>query len=145
MYVGMYVSITTPYACCSFEPIFIKINATGAGPHMHKSHCFGNNWPNRKTDKGEKVPPKPVFWVNFRRYELFWGKNLKTIFGYPFFAEKVIFIFVVRRPIPSKMVMPPKIFFAIILENIVFFWKNCQMKNILNLISYKKGYINFCR
>ncbi len=34
----------------------------------------------------------------------------------------------------------------VILQNIVFFFcKNCQIKNIQSLISYKKGYIDFCR
>ncbi len=31
-----------------------------------------------------------------------------------------------------------------VFKNIVFFRKNCQMKNIQNLISYEEGYIDFC-
>ncbi len=52
-----------------------------------------------------KCVPKIGFLSFIKRYEDFWRKNLKTVLGgYPFSAEKVIFIMVVRRPFPSKMV-----------------------------------------
>ncbi len=41
--------------------------------------------------------------------------------------------------------VPQKLFFVVILENIISFRKNCCMKNIQNLISYKKVDIDFCR
>ncbi len=94
---------------------------------------FGNKRPNRTADMGENVPPKPVFWLSFSRYGFFCGKSLKTLSGTLFPAEKAIFIFVVRRPVPSKMVMSSlsphqKLFFAIILKNIAFYKKIIKWK-----------------
>ncbi len=44
------------------------------------------------------------------------------------------------------MVMPPKNYFSRLFWKILlFFFKYCYMKNIQNLISYKKVYIDFCR
>ncbi len=56
----------------------------------------GNSRPNRTTDIGEDVPPRPVFRLSFSRYEFLWGKNLQTVFDTPFSTKKVIFIFVVK-------------------------------------------------
>ncbi len=42
------------------------------------------------------------------------------------------------------MAVSQKIFFAVILENNVFLKKIFYMKNIQNLIPYKKVYIDFC-
>ncbi len=72
---------------------------------------FGNNLFNRTTDMGENVPPKLIFWFSVSRYMGFWRKNLKVVYGTPFPIEKVLFIFVVRHPIPWKMVMSSKIIF----------------------------------
>ncbi len=72
----------------------------------------------------------------------FRGKDFKAVFGTPFPKEKVIFIFVVRHPTPQKWSYSPKNFSLLFKKKIFFF--NCYMKNIQNLISYKKVYIDFC-
>ncbi len=91
---------------------------------------------------GGKVPPKLFFRLSFSWYGVFWGKNFKAVFGTPFPIENVIFVFVVRHRIPwKKGHAPQKLFFAVILD----FFFNCYMKNIQNLISYKKVYIEFYR
>ncbi len=40
---------------------FYEIHMVGAGPPMSDSVVFGNNRPNRTTDMGENVFPKPFF------------------------------------------------------------------------------------
>ncbi len=93
---------------------------------------FGNNWFNRTTDMGENVTPKVVFW----------GKNFKAVFGTPFSIEKVSS----DIPFPKKWSCPLKIIFLSYFgKYCYFFWKNCYIKNIQNLISYKKFCIDFCR
>ncbi len=84
---------------------------------------FGNSRPNRTTDTEENVSPKPVFRVYVRRYGVFWEKNLKTVFDTRFPLKKVIFIFLVRRPVPSKKVMHPKNNFSLLSCIILFFSK----------------------
>ncbi len=60
-------------------------------------------------------PQNPVFWLSFSRYGFFfWEKNFKTIFGTPFPIEKVT-----CAPFPQKWSCPQKLFFTVILENIV--------------------------
>ncbi len=44
-------------------------------------------------------------------------------------------------PSPKKWSCPAKIFFTIFSENIAFIEKIVRWKNIQNLISHKKGYI----
>ncbi len=77
---------------------------------------------------GENVPSKPVFRVQVRRCSGFKGKNLKTVFGTLFPPKKGYIHFCRPAPAPSKIVMPPKIIFAVILENIVVFFS----KKLLN-------------
>ncbi len=67
---------------------------------------FWNNRSNRTTDMRENVPPKLAFWPSISRYGGLWGKNFKAVFGNPFSIEEVIFIFVVRLPIPWKLAIP---------------------------------------
>ncbi len=76
-------------------------------------------------------------------YGFFCGKNLKTVLGTSFFFEKVIIIFVVRRLVPWKVVMPHKMtFHGYFGKYCWFLWKNCYMKNIQNLNAYKKDYFD---
>ncbi len=58
--------------------------------------------------------------------------------------EKVIFIFVVRHLVPSKMVMYPKIIFRCYFGKYCFIRKNYYMKNIQKVNANKNGYIDFC-
>ncbi len=145
----LYICIRTHDASCNFERIFMKFTWCGF-THRWTLLFFGNNRPNRTTDMGEAVPPKPAFRLSFNVYGFtcfflfFLRKHLKTVSGTSFPTEKVIFIFVVRRPFPSKMVVSPKIIFCSYSGKYYFFRKNCWMENILNLLSYKKNYINFC-
>ncbi len=110
-----------------------------------KPTVFGTDRPSRTTDMRENVPPKPVFRVSVRRYEVFRRKNLKKVFGIPFPIQKVIFIFVIQRPIPLKMVIHPKIIFRSYSEKDCFFRKKLLHENIQNHNIYKKCYIEFCR
>ncbi len=88
---------------------FSWIYMVGASSHMGEPYFLrGNNRSNRTTDMGENVSIKQVFCPSFSRCGGFSGKNFKTIFGTPFPIEKVIFIFVIRHPIPCKMASPPQ-------------------------------------
>ncbi len=42
------------------------------------------------------------------------------------------------------VISPPQTFFCRYLGNFCVFWKNCYMKNMQSLISYKIVYIDFC-
>ncbi len=102
-------------------------------------------------------PIEPPIWGKFVLKTNFLGlsqtvcsflkKKLKNCIWYPF-PQKRLYSFCRLTLHLSKMVMPPspqkKLFLAVVLENIGFFWKNCQMKNIQNLNAYEKGYIDFC-
>ncbi len=101
---------------------------------------------------------KPLIWGKMCTYKCFFGfhsvsvgfleEKISKLYLVPLFSiEKVIFIFVVWHPIPWKNGhAPQKLFFAVLLEDIVFFKKkkNYYIKNIQNLNSYKKVYIDFC-
>ncbi len=91
------------------------------------------------------MPLKPVFRLSFSRYEFFWRKNFKALFSTPFPIEKAVFIFVVQRPVPLKVVMASNIYFSQLFWKILFLSKKLLNEEIQNLISYKEGYINFCR
>ncbi len=65
------------------------------------------------------------------------GKNLKTVFGTPFSTENVIFIFVIRRPVPSEVVRPPKIIFRSYFQTYCFFEKIFEQR-YSNFSAYKK-------
>ncbi len=86
-----------------------------------------------------------VVWFFFVFFLFFLGKNLKLIFGTPFPQKNVIFIFVVRRPVPSKMVMSSKNNFSLLFWKILFYSKKlfnekyskrqCQRKWLYWLLS----------
>ncbi len=101
---------------------------------------FRNSRPSRTADIGENSPPKPGFWLLFSRYGFFGGINLKTVFGTPFPTERVVFIFVVRRPVPSKMVVPSKNYFSLIVWKLLFFFigKKVKWKIFKTSMSTKK-------
>ncbi len=42
-----------------------EIYMVGTGPPWVNSTVFGNNRPNRTTDMGGNMPPKPVFCLSF--------------------------------------------------------------------------------
>ncbi len=109
---------------CSFEVIFMKFTWL-MRVHPWVNHIvFENNPPNRTTKIGENVPPKPVFRLSCSPYEIFWAKDLKTVFCTPFSTEKVILIFVVRRSYTSKNGHVPKNYFSGLFWKILFFRKN---------------------
>ncbi len=53
----------------------------------------------------------------------FWEKKLQTVFVTHFPPKKIVFIFVVRCLLPSKIDMPPKIIFLCYFGIFFFFWK----------------------
>ncbi len=68
-----------------------------------------------------KMCPKTSFLAFIQPVWRFWGKNFKAVFDTSFPIEKVIFIFVVRHHHSLKNGhASQKLFFAVILENIVF-------------------------
>ncbi len=78
-----------------------------------------NNRSNITTDMVENVP-QIRFSAFIQPVWIFWGKNFKILFGILFPTEKVLFIFVVQRPSPSKMVMPSKNYFSQLFWKILF-------------------------
>ncbi len=102
----------------SFELIFLKFTQLVRVHLRVNSIVFGNNRPNRTTDKGENVLPRKVFRLSSSPYSFFlfffFFLNLKTLIGTSFPTEKVMFIFVVRRPLTLKKWsnVLPKQFFA---------------------------------
>ncbi len=84
---------------------------------------FGNNRPNRTTDMGENVSPKPVSSGLSQTVWCFLGKNLKAVLGIPFPPKKVVLIFVIGRHVPSKIVMLPKNNFSLLFWKILFYSK----------------------
>ncbi len=127
----------------SFELIFMKFTwLVRFHTWMNPNFFFENGRFNRTTDMGENVPPKLVFWLSFSRYGGFWGKNLKAVFNTPFRHRKNYCHFCRRTYNSLKNGhVSQKSFFTGILDFFFFFWTNCYMKNIQNLISYKKIYI----
>ncbi len=65
-------------------------------------------------------------------------KNFKAEFGIPFPIEKVIFIFVIRHPIPWKMAMSPKNYFSGYFGKYCFFGKIVKWKIFRTLFLTKK-------
>ncbi len=63
------------------------------------------------------------------------------------FPQKRLYLFLLSdASFPQKChALPLNLFFEVNLENIVLVQKIVKSKNIQNLISYKKGYIDFCR
>ncbi len=117
-------SYKSPYRS-QFRTDFQEIHMVGAGPHIGEPYCFWEQSASTTTDMGENVLSKPVFWISFSWYGIFWGKIFKTVFGIPFSIEKFIIIFVIQCPIPpfpEKWSCPQKLFFAVILEILFFFF-----------------------
>ncbi len=73
---GNYLCTRTYDIGASFELIFMKFACLIQIHLWVKTIVFGNNRPSRTTDMGKNVSPKPVFWLSFRRYGIFHGKNL---------------------------------------------------------------------
>ncbi len=114
--------------------------------HVWILFFFFNNWSNRTTSMVENVPLKLVFLVFIQPVWGFWGKNFESCIRYPISHRKGYIHFC--RPTPHSLKnghASQKLFFVVILEIFFFFQKNCYMKNIQNLISYKKVYVDFCR
>ncbi len=107
---------------------------------------FGNNRPNRTADMGENVPQKPFFGFKSDGMRFFQGKTFKR-YSVSHFPYKRLYSFLSSDgPVPSKIIMPPRIIFRGYSGKYSFFSrKNCRMKNIQNFNTYKKGYTNFCR
>ncbi len=102
--------------------------------HRWTLYFFGNNRSN-KTTTGFLAFIQPVW--------RFLRKKFQSRIWYPISCRKDSIHFC--RPIPHSLKNGhalQKLFFTVILENIVFFI--CYMKNIQNHISYKKVYIDFC-
>ncbi len=82
---------------------------------------FGNNRPHRTADIVENVTWKSGFPLSFSWCGVFVGKTYNSI-QYPISHRKsYIFIFAVGRPVPSKMVLPPKNNFLPLFWKILFF------------------------
>ncbi len=113
---------------------FHEILMVGASPHTGVPYffiffIFWNNWSKRTSDVVENVPPQLVFWLSFSRYGGFWGKKFQSRIRYSI-SDRKGYIHVCC-PTPHSLknsYVPQKFFFIIILENIVFFRKNCYKK-----------------
>ncbi len=77
---------------------------------LTESIVLGNNRPYRTTDMGENVSPNWFFGFHSAGMGVFEEKTQKH-YSAPHFQPKRLFIIVIRRTVPSKMVMPPKIIF----------------------------------
>ncbi len=122
----LYLYRNTRYGL-QFGTDFHEIYMVDAGPPCVNPIIFGNNRPNRTTDIGENVPPKPVFLAFIQPVLSFF--RLKAVFGTPFPTEKVLLSFVVWCPFTSKMVMSLHVHFRKYYYY-YYFWKICLMKNI---------------
>ncbi len=97
---------------------FHEIHMVNAGLLIGEPYCF---W--------KQCAPKISFSDLSQMVWSFWGKNLEIVLGTSFQTsspfKKVIFIFVIRRHIPSKMVMPS--------ENnlLLLFWKTLFFEKIV--------------
>ncbi len=63
MLIYLYICIRSYDTGRSFDPIFMKFTWLMRVHSWVNPIVFGNNRPNRTTDMGENVPPKPVFRV----------------------------------------------------------------------------------
>ncbi len=63
MFIYIYVCIRSYDTGRSFDPIFMKFTWLVRVHSKVDPIVFGNNRPNRTTDMGKNVPPKPVFRV----------------------------------------------------------------------------------
>ncbi len=62
-FIYIYICIRSYDTGRSFDPIFMKFAWLVRVYSWVNPIVFGNNWPNRTTDMGGNVPPKPVFRV----------------------------------------------------------------------------------
>ncbi len=85
---------------------------------------FGNNWPNRTTDMEENVPQNQFFGFYSAGMEFFMEKTYKQ-YLVPHSPQKRFNSFLESdADFASKRIMSPqKLFFAVILENIFFFFE----------------------
>ncbi len=73
------------------------------GSIQMKPLVFGNNQPNRTTGTEENVPPKPVLWLSFSQYGLFWERKLQNHIWYPIFHRKGYIHFFLPMPHSLKI------------------------------------------
>ncbi len=104
---------------------------------------FGNNWSNRNTDMGKNVPPKLFF--GFRSAGTgFFQKNILKPYLVSHFPYKVYIHFCHRIPYSLKNDhAPQKLFFAVILKNIVLKKKYVIRKIFKTSFFTKKFILNF--
>ncbi len=107
----------------------------GASPHSWTLFFFGNNRSNSTIIMGGNVARKLVFWLFIQPVWGFLRKKFESRIQYPISRRKGYIHFCI---IPWKMAVPPKIVFCGCFGKYCYFWKNCYVKNIRNLISYKK-------
>ncbi len=107
---------------------FHGIHMVSAGPLMGEPYCFWKQSVQWNHIYGGKCAPKTGF---SGLSQMVWGflrKKLKNWIWYPIYKKKkkkVIFIFVVRPPVPSKVVTLPKINFCLYFGKYCFFRKSC--------------------
>ncbi len=63
IYIHIYACIRSYDTVRSVDPIFMKLTWLVRVHSWVNPIVFGNNRPNRTTDMGENVPPKPIFRV----------------------------------------------------------------------------------
>ncbi len=118
---GTYLCTRTYDIEASFELIFRKFVCLMRVHPRVNPIVFVNNRPNRTIVKGENVPSKPVFGFHSAGMEFFMKKNYKQ-YLVPHLPQKRFDSFLSSNAyLASKMVMPPKLFFEVILENMLFF------------------------
>ncbi len=92
-----------------------------------------------------KCAPKTCFSTSIQPARLLLRKKLKK-YSVPHFPQKrFLSFFVIRHLTPVKNTHVLEIIFRDYFGKYCFSQKNCKMKNMQNLISYKKSYIDFCR
>ncbi len=120
----------------------------GASPHLGEAYFFfffGNNLATRTTDMGENVPLRTGFF-GFHLADMgFFEEKISKLYSVSHFPWKRLYSFLSSNTLfPEKwsLPLPKKIIFHGYFGEYCFFF-NC-MKNIQNLIPYKKVCINFC-
>ncbi len=131
---------------------FHEIDMVRAGPLMGEPYCFWKQSVQKNRRYRGKCAPKTSFSSLSQMVWSFLRKKLKNCMRYhissPSLPPKKGYIHFYRpTPYFLKNGRPPpyKKKFNVILETIVFFKKIVKWKIFKNLISYKKGYIDFCR
>ncbi len=111
---NVYVCIRCYAIGCSFEPIFIKFTRLVRVHSWVNPIVFGNNRPNRTTDMGGNVPPKPVFRVLSQPALDSLRKKLKNCIWYPISPKKDYTHFCHPTPRPLKNSHAPKNNFSLL-------------------------------